>query len=273
MKMINIFSSVVLFSISVFFFSSCRQQPKTTQPTEDTTTINREEVQASVNEIIEFIPSPFELTTKLDEIGAGYIENAVNPTNKLDKYFTEKNKALNLGVYGADLAYVSTYDKKQEINEYASVVKILVDQLNINVDFAELSSEETKAKFENKDTLVNTVANTFYNVYKFLNENSDPSLAALVATGLWVEGMYLAMQISEETYNNNEFVKIIFDQKNSLSKLIELLDLFKDEQMITAQKNALKKLHEQYGTTGSLTIEQLNTIAQTVTTIRSGIVE
>lgn len=274
MNIIKFFKSLFLTTITVLAFYSCGQQATSDKPVETTTSIDKEDVQSSVDEIIKNLPSPFELTNKLDVIGAGYIESAINPIEKIDKYFTEKNKALNLGVYGADLAYVSTYEKKQEVNMYANAVKTLVEQLNINVDFTALTSEEAKQKFENKDTMVNMVANTFYDVYNFLNENSDPSLAALVATGLWVEGMYIAMNISEETFNTNDFVKIIFDQKSSLSELIKLLELFKDDQLISTHKDALVKLQSQYGSTdGSLTIDQLKTIAQTVTTIRSGIVE
>ena len=268
------FALILFVSVIISVLAGCGQQGQSKKVEDQSVEIDKEKVKADVSEIIKNIPSPFELSQKLNDIGADYIENAVNSVDNIDKYFTEKNKALNLGVYGADLAYVSTYEKKQEMNLYADAVKKLIDQLNITLDFASLASDETKSKMENKDTLVAMVTNTFYDVYDFLNENSDPALAALVATGIWVEGLYLAMQISDETFNNNEFVQIIYDQKNSLSKLIDLLDLFKEDQLLTAQKDALKKLNAQYDSTdGSLTIEQLKSIGQTVSTIRSGIVE
>jgi len=275
MKIYSIFRKVSVFFISTLLLIAlgCRQQ--STSPTEgqESGAIDKDQVKESVNEVIQHIPSPFELTAKLNKIGAEFIETSINPVDNIDKYFTEKDKALNLGVYSADLAYVSTYEIKQEVNLYADAVKKLIDQLNIKIDLAQLSSEETKEKIENKDSLALMMSNTFYDVYDFLNENSDPSLAALVATGLWVEGMYLAMQISEETFNNNEFVQIILDQKLSLEKLIELLDIFKEEERIAAYKNALIKLKEQYATTdGSLTLEQLKQIGQTIGSIRSGIV-
>lgn len=272
MKVIQMIKPVLFFVLILVI--GCGQQPKSDKTPSEKTTIDKSEVQASVKEIINNIPTPFELSSKLEEIGVGYIDGAVNSVDKIDKYFTEKNKALNLGVYGADLAYVSTYSKKQEMNMYADAVRKLINQLNIKVDYAKLSSDETKAKFDNKDSLVNIVTNTFLEVYNFLNENSDPSLAALVATGIWTESMYMAMQISEESYNNTDFVKIIFDQKISLEKIIELLNLFPEDEMIVAKKTVLQELHNQYGSSdGSLTVEQLSAIAQIINSIRSEIIE
>ena len=267
----SLFVAAIVVSVSVIYSCGQGSQSKTES---DSITINKEQVQSNVAQMVKTIPSPYELSLKLEEIGSSYIEGSVNSINNIDKYFTEKNKALNLGIYGADLAYVSTYEKKQEVSLYTKAVKTLVDQLGIKIDLAKLSSEETKEKLDNKDSLANIVSATFLDVYNFLNENSDPSLAALVAAGVWVEGLYLAMQISEETFNNNDFVKIIYDQQNSLSKVIELLDMFKNDQLINSMVDALKKLQIQFeSTNGSLTVEQLNGIGQTITTIRSGIIE
>ena len=274
MKIFKVFRFVLVLTISCVILTvySCGQSQQA-KPAEEQT-INKDDVKESVSEIIQHIPSPFELAQKLDDIGAGYMPTALNDVEKIDKYFTEKNKALNLGVYGADLAYVTTYDKKQDVNVYAAAVKTLIDELNIAINFTEIVSEDTKEKMENKDTIVKVVTNTFYEVYDFLNENSDPSLAALVATGIWVESLYLAMQISEETFNNNDFVQIIYNQQTSLGKLIELLDNFKDDELIQQQKTALTKLKQQFESTdGSLTLAQLKSIGQTISTIRSSIVE
>jgi hypothetical protein len=232
-----------------------------------------QEVKSDVQDIVYPLPAPFELSQQLDRAGASYVGNVLNPVSNADKYFTEKSKALALGVYGADLAYAGTYNNAKDINKYSGVLKSLVDDLGINVKYTDYFSDDSREKLNNKDTLVKVVSNVFYDTYTFLNKKSDPALAALVVSGTWVEGLYIATHITQDTYNNNEMVKLIYDQSKSLEKVISLLDKFENNEMVAGISGALKKLKAMYDeTNGSLTKEQLDTITKTIETIRSSIV-
>ena len=57
------------------------------------------------------LPTAFEITNMLNEAGAPYILSISNPASNAGNYFTQVEKAINLGVYGADLSYASTYDE------------------------------------------------------------------------------------------------------------------------------------------------------------------
>ena len=59
------------------------------------------------------IPTSFELTELIQRAGAPYILTLSNDSEKAGDYITQKDKALNLGVYGTDLCYASTYMMKQ----------------------------------------------------------------------------------------------------------------------------------------------------------------
>ena len=68
-----------------------------------------------IQEISDYpLPSSFEVTKLLVEAGASYILNLCNPVDNVNRYISLKSKALNLGVYGADLSYAATYNQAQE---------------------------------------------------------------------------------------------------------------------------------------------------------------
>jgi hypothetical protein len=261
--------AIVLLSLSG---SSCKQSSTGTGES-DTTLIVRDSLLTEVKEVVYPLPAPLELYQRLEDIGATYIGNILNPVENIDKYYTEKNKALNLGTYAADLSYVSTYNKKQAIQLYSKNLKSLMDDLNVNINFTDFYSEEMKEKLENKDSLVNTVTNVFYDAYSEMAKNGDPSLAALMLTGIWAEGLYIASHISSETYNNTEIVKIIYDQRTSLEIVLDLLEKTKGNEVTDSMIKALENVKTMYDETGdSLTKQQLAEITKAIENIRSSII-
>jgi hypothetical protein len=186
--------------------------------------LSKTEISKDVKEIVYPLPTPFEITKMLNDIGAKYVASSLNPAEKADKYFTEKSKAVNLSVNGADLAYAATYSQKQDVELYSKASKTLIDGLGINIDYSAMLSDNFKQKVNNKDTLTKIVTNTFFDTYKYLNEKSNPDLAIMMASGMWIELMYIATHISEDTYHNTDLVRIIVKQKDSYGKLMKLLN-------------------------------------------------
>jgi hypothetical protein len=258
----------------VLVFSSCTSgNKKTCENQAAADSLNTEEVAQDVKEAVYPLPTPFEMTKMLNNIGAKFISSSLNPADKAEKYFTEKSKAVNLGVYGADLAYCATYDKKQETQVYMQAVKTLIDDLGITVDYSRLLSDEFKEKASNKDTLTQVITNTIVETYSFLNEKSNPDLAIMMVSGMWVEMMYLTTHISKDTYNNPEMVKIIASQKDALSKLLELLasrntnaDIKELETKLQVLKPVFDKVEK------GLEPNDYNTILKTIESVRKSFV-
>lgn len=208
----------------VFVLASCKSgNTGTDQDSASADTVSKSELSQDVKDVVYPLPTPFEVTHMLNEIGAKYNPTVLNPATNAEKYFTESSKAVNLGIYGADLSYAATYDQKQDIKLYTGALKKLVDELGINIDYSKFLSDENKEKFNNKDTLVNYITNTFFDTYQYLGEKSNPDLAIIMTSGMWIELMYIATHISEDTYNYSGIVKLITDQKDSYSKLMNLL--------------------------------------------------
>ncbi|MBN2612112.1 MAG: hypothetical protein JXB00_11195 [Bacteroidales bacterium] len=269
-KSILPFAIVALF-IS-FSFGSCKRSA-TGKAGSDTSAVTKDSLLAEVKEVIYPLPGPFELYQKLEDIGASYLGEVLNPIENIDKYYTEKNKALNLGTYAADLSYISTYNKNQEIQLYSRNLKTLMTDLSVNINFIDFYSEEMKQKLENKDTLVKVVTNVYYDAYKEMAAKGDPSLAALMLAGIWTEGLYIASHISDDTYNNNDIVKIILDQKNSLDIVLDMLEKTGGNEITNSLSKALGNIKAIYDEAGeSITKEQLDKLTKAIEDIRASII-
>ncbi len=231
----------------VVLFASCQNgnAPSNAQKS-DADTMNVSDVSKSVKEVVYPLPTPFELTKMLNDLGVKYNSSILNPADKADKYFKEKSKAINLGVYGADLAYAATYEQKQDVEVYSKALKSLIDQLGVNINFSEMLTDKFKEKVNNKDTLIKVVTATFFDTYNYLSQKSNPDMALLMVSGMWVELMYIATNISEDSYHSTGIVKIIAGQKGSYTKIMDLLNARSADADVKSLRDKLEVLKPVY---------------------------
>src|SRR5690606_28686195 len=112
-------SIISLFVLGVFMLSACNMKRKSSgDNAESTDTLEKTRVEQDVREFVYPLPTTFEVTEMLNRIGAAYILTLSNPVSNVERYLTEKAKAINLGVYSADLSYASTYNQKQATIDY-----------------------------------------------------------------------------------------------------------------------------------------------------------
>lgn len=262
-------TSFLFVLFAAIILSSCKQSSDKASKTDNTDKLTQEEIKKGVEEVVFPLPQPMGVYQMLQEIGASYVGDVLNPVGNVENYFATNVKAVNLGVYAADLSYATVYSKKDDVDAYTKTLKNLVDDLGIKVDYKKLTSEETKAKMEDLDSLVDITSEIFYDIYEFLYNESDPALAAQMVNGFYVEGLYIATHISEATFDNVEMIKIIYGQAKPLEELIKLNSNFADDQYIQTIQTALKKLKGLYDETdGSLSQEQLDAIKTSVAAIR-----
>jgi hypothetical protein len=235
--------------------------------------LSKELLASDIKEVLYPLPAPFEMTQMLNDIGATYNAKNLNAANKVEKYITEQSKAINLGIYGADLVYASTYQQQQDIQIYLNAVKNLADQLGVTYNYVQLLSEENKAKYENKDSVIAIVTNTIYNTYRYLDQESNPDLAVNMVAGMWVELMYLATNISENSYNFTGMVDIISKQKTSFEKMLGLLSNRNSNADIKNLETKLLVLKPVYDKVDSgLSESDFNLILKTIKSVRNSLI-
>ena len=236
--------------------------------------MSKENVEQNVREFVYPLPTAFEVTEMLNRIEAAYILDICNSKDNVDKYATEPKRALNMGVYSADLCYASTYNQQTAVMDYTQSIRGLVDAL----DMTQAVDPELATKMEdnenNKEGMTELISNSFYDSYDYLNRNGRGPVSLMIVAGSWIEGLYITTHISDDTFDNKEIVKIVMSQKEPLEKLVNLLSQHHDDANIKELSDSLAPLAEIYAhsTEAGLSEDQMNEIKRLADDIRSKIV-
>jgi hypothetical protein len=235
-------------------FTSCKNQKSTGE--DATSGAGTEEAYGNktdiVQEVLEYpLPTAFDVTTLLVEAGASYILNLCNPVSNVNRYISLKSKALNLGVYGADLSYAATYNQAQETMQYLDVSRELLDDLEIQAGFNNAMAERIERNIDNVDSLIEIISDSFVKTYQYLASNEQDDMSILVMAGSWVEALYITTQISLISKDNSQIIDIIEHQHTSLETLLDVMhpisviDTGKD---IYDELKELQEIYQEAGT-------------------------
>lgn len=231
-------SLVAVFSASVMFTACGGSETKTNELSDTTET----SVVKQIEKMAYPLPTPFEVTKMLNTAGAGYIFDICNPVENVNKYFTDSQKAINLGIYGADLSYSSTYNKTQETTKYMKVAKQLSDALGVSSAYDEKVVARVDANIDNKDSLYAIISNSFYETFDYLNNNEKGEISVLILAGGLVEGIYLSTQLSDISMNNKGLIDGVMNQKSSVEKMLIVLKNYETDANVNSMMANLNKI-------------------------------
>ena len=233
----------------------------------------KEVIKNDLKEFVYPLPTSFEVIEMINDLEIGYDIGVSNLTENADKYFIEAKKAINLGVYGADLAYASTYQMKQEVMLFLETSRKLADDLGIASIYNEELVSEVENSIDKKEELVELITNSFYDIYSQLNKNGKANLALLGVAGSWVEALFITTQVSANVYHNIGLVKIIHKQKTSLETLMDILNDNKGDEKIDNMIKELTPLYNIYEIVDeNLSEKQVNAIVTEVEKLRTQLV-
>jgi hypothetical protein len=241
----------------------------------DQNIMSKEKVEENVREFVYPLPTAFEVTEMLNRIDAAYILDICNDPENVDKYITEVKRAMNMGVYSADLCYASTYNQSAAVRRYTQTIRALVDALDMTqaVD-PELATKMVNLE-NNKEGMTELISNSFYDSYDYLNRKNRGPVSILIVAGSWVEGLYIATHISDDTFDNKEMVKIVMSQKEPLDKLVELLGNYPNVEAVKEVSEQILPLYETYRTidASSISEDQVMSIKKQANAVREYIVK
>src|SRR5690554_2259170 len=200
-----------------------------------------------VRDIFYSVPSPMEMASILKRTGATYDMTLLNDVKKVHSYSSARRQALNLGVYGADLSYVSVFNQNQEAIIYMSCTKKLADNLGVSKAFDDQMIERMETNVDNRDSLLSLISETYYMLDAYLKENDRDHISAMVIAAGWVEGLYLATSIaSSDGEVDMSLIQRIAEQKISLDNLRDLVNTYNRRNQLDGIANDLDKIHEAY---------------------------
>ncbi|HON19396.1 MAG TPA: hypothetical protein PK990_09565 [Salinivirgaceae bacterium] len=192
------------------------------------------------------LPSPIETAMLIKRCGVNYDEKILNPLSNHSKYLSTHKKALNFGIYSADLSYASIFEQTQTAIQYMAAAKNLANELGILNAIDETIIRRLESNITNRDSILDIITESFLNSDTYLKEQGRAETAAVILAGGWIEGLYIAVKSSQKYKQNDDLVDRIIDQKISLRSLQQLLESYKDNPMAAKVLADVKRIGQVY---------------------------
>jgi len=191
------------------------------------------------------IPSPFETATLLKESGAPFNNNLINVPENASNYTTDFYKALNLGVYGADLGYITIYNNNSnDAISYLTAVQKLAEEVRVGGAFDKALIDRFSQNMGKQDSMLVLVSDAYRSGDQYLKNNDKSDVASLILAGGWIEALHFACEIAVK-HKNTDVIARIGDQKTTLENLVMLLREYSEEDY-TLLADELQALFEEF---------------------------
>lgn len=281
-----------LFVILSMFALGCNSNGDEIKESTESKTEEKVDVKFSKQQIRDFksaakifnaLPTPIEMAEIIQKSAVIYDPELLNDDKKTSDYVTTVERALNLGVYFADLSFTSVFDHPQESVNYLKAAQKMATELNILDVFNADITSRMESNMNNKDSLLAIISEAYLSTDNYLYENQMHSISAAVLTGSWIEGLYIATRLRSATGEAKIIKDKISEQQTSLQNLMALLKDNKEAEL-SQIKGKLAKIEELYAEikvttaadstkTYEMSDETYKKIALNISNIRTSIVE
>jgi hypothetical protein len=151
------------------------------------------------DEISYSLPSPLQIASIFKKSGLKYKDGITSTLKDPAKYTTNLSKAINLGVYSADLSYAVLNKQNQEALTYMKLSRSLADNLGMTSVFEQGNlSKRFEKNLGNEDSLAYIIAELQMVTDMYLDENDQQQITSIVFAGAWIESMYIGSKVFEK---------------------------------------------------------------------------
>lgn len=211
---------LILGALLLVVFFGCRNNPKTSEPVVESLPDEELNQLDNVKDIYYRFPSPDEMLSFIDKEKLAFNNQYLLQVNKSKSYLDSKSQALNLGVYIADIAYISLFQRQKEIYEYFQVIYGLSDKLRISSAFDIKLMKRFESNLKNADSMRVLTDVAMTKITNYLVQNDKEKTFAIISIGGYVETLYLAFNLVGNYDEKNPIIQRISDQKMVLENLL-----------------------------------------------------
>jgi hypothetical protein len=190
------------------------------------------------------VPTPNELFEVVKLQGGEQKVGLLNPLENKDNYVETAEKALNFGVYSADLAYMRCFGVGTDFLMYMKAIEEMGDELGISGAFDKDLLDRIENNEGDSDTLFAISNETYYDSYLYLEENGKGKELSLIMGAGYIESLYIICNLVDGYSETDPIIEKIGDQKLVLENLMEFLSTYQDDSDVADMTNDLLSLQE-----------------------------
>ena len=236
-----------LFTITIaLFLASCSSNTEEAVVNEAVSETIQEESndESAADNLFYQVPTPNELFAVLKNSNVAYNRENLSDVSNASNYLTKASKALNFGVYTADLAYVTSLGQMDDASKFFETVRSLSKDLEIENAVDEVIMKRLQTlENSNADSLFYLSNETYYNAYSYLEENDRRDVLGMIVVGGWIEGLNIILNL-EPYSEGSEVCQRIADQKLTLENLLIFTSTIENDQLaeIVGELSAIEEI-------------------------------
>ena len=240
----------------------------------DTTKIN-EQAEFQFDLTIANIPAPYRILEEVQKAEIKFNKDLVNPLTKAETYTTDRQKALNFGVYGVDLGYLAIYNQNQDVIEYFNTTRNIAKEVGAGPHFDDIAgSIQLDKSLGDPDQILTLIDKAYSASDSYLKSNKRLISATNMLVGGWIESQYIAthsLKGKKKDKKTEAVFNKVSEQKNYGESILKLLADLKAEEGMQELHDKIQGLVEIYRTVdmeAGVTNEQVGKLAAKLTEIR-----
>ena len=191
------------YCFGVLFFSNCSGDGATTdnealsKVDSILSTVDSSKISEQDNETSYTLPSALQMASIFKKSGLKYMPLITNPADNVKSYNNSNyTRAINLGIYSSDLAYVLLNKQFNESTVYLKACKDISSQLGLNKAFESNNLlERFNKNIGREDSLLEIVSDIQMETDILLEENKQKHITVIAFAGAWVETVYIAAKV------------------------------------------------------------------------------
>jgi len=207
--------------------SGCQQEKKKKQIGEQ---INFDDLNVldSVETVIMALPSPEEILSYINSKQVEFDEDILLNSEYAMQFSTRKHKTLVLGMYLADLAYISSFSRTEYFSEYTKAIDYLIKDLEINLNLSEdLKNKLLNSSFD-PDEVYNISQQLYSTIINYLQDLDDGKTLTLISVGTFCETLYVSTNLHNDFKIHEPSINRIGEQKLLYEDLLTMTASFKN---------------------------------------------
>lgn len=236
---------IILLIIAV---AACNQNPKNQDKKSIDEQINKdyESMDGEHAQTYYRIPTPEEVMSQIDLKAIDFNDGDLSDAASYKKFLSLKAQSLNMGIYMADLAYLTLLEQNEASLSYYEAINGLSEQLRIKSALNDALLKRIAQNIGNTDSMLYLSRLAYNEIINYLEDNQKDEIIAMISVGTFIETLYLSMSNINYFEPENKLIELIVDQRFTFDNIYYNALIYKDNNNISDLLPELKKINQIY---------------------------
>lgn len=230
-------------------------------------------IKDQITEVINNSPKATEVAEFINKAGASYILDLTVPIDDVEKFMTETQMGIGLGMYGFDLFYAKTFNRSDMVIKISELEEQLIERLGLDNEFASTSNfrKRLQDNAENQDSIDILVNEMMNRAHQNFSTSDQPGTYALSFIGANAEALYILTQVTLFAQNNKPMIEFIGKQDERANSIFTLLEMMSGDENVKPYYEKMKPIAAYFEQHPEFTEKELKEISPMIEAFRNEI--